>query len=291
MLIQNLDFFEPTCTICPLWLGIHKVNQAVKPLLPDGAKARRVYLSLRDQIADGRFADGKNLPAEQKLAEIFDVSRVTVRRALDALDAAGLIERRAGSGTKVRAACQTGQPLSMNLTTLMPQLVEMGQSTTARLLSFSYSAAPAFVANAMELEADETVQIAVRVRSAEDTPFSHLTTYVPAEIARNYSENDLATIPLFKLLERGGVQIKEAHQSVSATLAGPEVADALGIAVGSALLSLRRVVRDMDGNGVEYLSALYRPDMFRLEMPLSRVGNRSARHWEPAIGKSDEGEG
>ena len=125
------------------------MNKAVKPLLPEGAKARRVYLSLRDQIADGRLVDGECLPAEQRLAERFAVSRVTIRRALEALAAAGLIERRAGSGTKVCASGHAGRPLSMNLSTLMPQLVEMGQSTTARLLSFSYGSAPEFVASAV----------------------------------------------------------------------------------------------------------------------------------------------
>jgi GntR family transcriptional regulator len=108
---------------------------------------------------------------------------------------------------------------------------------------------------------------------------------VPAQIAQNYSENDLATTPLFQLLERSGVQIKEAHQSVGATLAGPEVAEALEVEVGSALLSLRRVVRDVNGSGVEYLAGLYRPDMFRLEMPLTRVGRGTERHWEPTIGQ------
>ncbi|WP_420339249.1 MAG: GntR family transcriptional regulator [Labrenzia sp.] len=264
------------------------MNKHAKSVLPEGAKARQVYLSLRDQISDGRFQDGQTLPGEQKLSEVFGVSRVTVRRALDALAASGLIIRRAGSGTTVSTAGQLDKPVAMNLATLMPQLVEMGQSTTARLLSFSYDAAPDFVASALGLPGDEQVQIATRVRSTNQTPFSHLTTYVPAEIARNYSENDLATTPLFKLLERGGVQIKDAHQSVSATLAGPEVADALEVAVGSALLSLRRVVKDVDGNGVEYLAGLYRPDMFRLEMPLTRVGDGNARHWEPAIGKAHE---
>ncbi|MEP3048624.1 MAG: GntR family transcriptional regulator [Roseibium sp.] len=261
------------------------MNNPAKSQLPDGAKARRVYLSLRDQIADGRLADGVNLPAEQKLTEIFGVSRVTIRRALDSLAEAGLVIRRPGSGTTVNTSGQPGKPMAMNLATLMPQLVEMGQNTTARLLSFSYDTAPGFVANALQIEPGVQVQVAIRVRSADQIPFSHLTTYVPAEIASNYSENDLATTPLFKLLELSGVQIRDAHQSVSASLAGPEVAEALGIAVGSALLSLRRVVRDVDGNGVEYLSALYRPDMFQLEMPLSRVGNGGSRHWQPAIGK------
>ncbi|WP_435140339.1 GntR family transcriptional regulator [Pseudopelagicola sp. nBUS_19] len=256
--------------------------------LPEGAKARRVYLSLRDQISVGQFSEGETLPGEQKLAEAFGVSRVTVRRALDALTQCGLIERRAGSGTKVRARPSNDNRAAMDFNTLMPQLVEMGQQTTARLLSFSYDNAPDFVATAMGLKKLPKVQIATRVRSIDDVPFSHLTTYVPSQIAQNYSENDLATSPLFKLLERSGVQIKEAHQSVSATLAGPDVAEALEVDVGSALLSLHRVVRDVDGNGVEYLSGLYRPDMFRLEMPLTRVSQGTTRHWEPAIGRGEK---
>ncbi|MDG1239800.1 GntR family transcriptional regulator [Planktomarina sp.] len=258
-------------------------------ILPEGVKARRVYLSVRDQITAGDLRDGETLPGEQKLAEAFGVSRVTVRRALEALAQGGLIERRAGSGTRVRARSASGQRAAINFNTLMPQLVEMGQKTTARLLSFSYGGAPDFVSSAMGFERDTKVQIATRVRLAANIPFSHLTTYVPAQIAQSYSENDLATTPLFQLLERSGVKIKEAHQSVSATLAGPEVAEALGVEVGSALLSLRRVVRDLNGSGVEYLTGLYRPDMFRLEMPLTRVGQGSARHWEPAIGQDEGG--
>ncbi len=256
--------------------------------LPKGTKAQRVYLSLRDQITGGSLSDGNSLPGEQRLAETFGVSRVTVRRALDALAKTGLIERRAGSGTTVCRGLNVNKPIAMNFSTLMPQLVEMGQSTTARLLSFSYGKAPDFVMRAMGLNAIDDVQIAIRVRSTKKTPFSHLTTYVPAVIAKNYSEDDLASQPLFALLERSGVEIEAAHQSVSATLAGPEVASALGVSVGSALLSLRRVVRDVNGNGVEYLSGLYRPDMFRLEMPLTRVGQGPARHWEPAIGQEGD---
>jgi GntR family transcriptional regulator len=257
--------------------------------LPEGAKARRVYLSLRDQISDGRLSDGESLPGEQRLAKSFEVSRVTIRRALEALTETGFIEKRAGSGTIVRSAALKSKRASMNFNTLMPHLVEMVNSTTARLLSFSYSQAPEFVVQAMSLEPLVKVQIATRVRSADGTPFSYLTTYVPASIAQHYSEDDLATTPLFKLLERSGVQIVEAHQSVSATLAGPDVAEALEIAVGSALLSLKRVMRDVDGNGVEYLYALYRPDMFSLEMPLSRIGEGKGRHWEPSIGQSERG--
>jgi GntR family transcriptional regulator len=85
------------------------------------------------------------------------------------------------------------------------------------------------------------------------------------------------------LLERSGVTVESAQQSVTATLAAPEVAAALGVSVGSPLLSLRRVVRDSAGQAVEYLAALYRADLFRLEMTLNRVGVDDKRHWEPVI--------
>ena len=258
--------------------------------LPEGGKARRVYLLLKDEMSSGAYGPGSTLPGEQRLAEQFGVSRVTIRRALDALNADGLIERRAGSGTTVRRIGGGQNGMRVDFATLMPQLVDMGQRTTARLLSFAYGDAPQGVCEAMNLAEGARVQTAVRIRLIDGEPFSHLTTCVPEEIAANYTEADLATTPLFRLLERSGVQVADAHQSVSASLASPDVADALGVSVGSALLSLRRVVRDTEGRGVEYLSALYRPDLFRLEMSMARVGDADSRHWEPVIATPNGGE-
>ena len=252
--------------------------------LPEGGKARRVYLLLRDDIARGVFDDGTTLPGEQRLAEQFEVSRVTIRRALEALARDGLIERRVGSGTIARPG-QTGvRPLVGDFATLMPQVAQMGEATDARLLAFAYGPPTTPVARALGLDAGDRVQTAVRVRLLKGRPFSHLTTHVPEAIAQNYSEADLATTPLFRLLERSGVSIAGADQTVSASLAPPDVADALDVAVGSALLLIERVVRDTDGHGVEHLTALYRPDLFHLSMSLHRVGGREDRHWEPVIG-------
>lgn len=254
--------------------------------LPEGGKARRVYLLLRDEISNGVFKQGARLPGEHKLAESFDVSRITIRRALDALAADGWIEKKPGAGSVVRATNQDNRRLSADFATLIPYLVQMDKNTTARLLSFSYHRAPSAVAEALGLEEGAEVQKAVRVRSLEGQTFSHLTTYVPKEIALSYDEADLATQPLFRLLERSGVSVQSARQSVTAAMATPDVADALGISVGAPLLYVQRIVRDAEGQGVEHLSALYRPDLFRLEMDLARVGTGEARHWAPVIGGS-----
>ena len=253
------------------------------PDVPEGGKARRVYLLLRGEVAGGGLRPGDTLPGEDRLAARFGVSRVTVRRALKALAEEGLISRKAGAGTVVCDRGFAGAGLAADFASLMPQLVEMESRTTARLLAFSYGAAPDPVARALGLEPGARVQCAQRVRMLDGQAFSHLTTHVPEAIAGGYTEADLATTPLFRLLERSGVTVAEAHQSVSATLAAPDVAEALGVAVGAPLLSLVRVVRDAAGRGVEHLSALYRADLFRLEMTLSRVGAAHNRHWAPVL--------
>lgn len=253
--------------------------------LPEGGKSRRVFLLLRDAIVGGHYPAGTLLPSEQRLAAMYEVSRVTVRRALDALAADGLIEKRTGAGSAVCAAIPT---MAADLTTLLPQIVAMGRQTEVRLLSFSYDVAPPQVAKALKLADRGRVQQAVRVRLANGRPFSHLTTFVPEAIAINFSEADLANTPLFELLERGGARIESARQSVTATLATPEVAAALEVSVGSALMSLTRTVYDDSGNGIEYLSALYRPDLFRLDMAMTRVNSDCGRHWQPVIGGAND---
>ncbi len=264
--------------------------QEVNSQIPSGDKARRVYLMLREAILRGAYPEGESLPGEQRLAATFEVSRVTVRTALQALDADGLIARRPGSSTRVSIGAMQRPRIAADFATLMPLLREISRTTQARLLECTYCQPPANVARALNLAGGESVQKAVRLRTLEGQPFSHLTTHVPADIARNFSEADLATIPLFRLLERSGVNIDSAEQSVTATLAVPEVAGDLAVSVGAALLSMERIVRDDTGRGVEHLSALYRPEMFSFEMTLSRKGNGASGYWTPIIAEPGNGD-
>jgi GntR family transcriptional regulator, arabinose operon transcriptional repressor len=84
-------------------------------------KHERVYSALRKEIQSGRLKKGDRLPSEAELVRTFGASRITVGRAVRDLQAAGLVERRAGSGTYVRSP-QTSGALSFGL--LIPDLGE-----------------------------------------------------------------------------------------------------------------------------------------------------------------------
>ncbi|AOO83921.1 GntR family transcriptional regulator [Bosea vaviloviae] len=243
-------------------------------------KARRIYLLLRERIASGEISPGTRLASEPALALQHGVSRVTIRRALDSLATDGLIDRRVGAGTFVREP-EAPRPIVADFSNMLTHLVEMGRRTGVRLLAFSYVQPPEAVAQALALGPGERTQRSVRVRLIDGQPFSYLTTHVPERIGLTYSEADLATVPLLTLLERSGALVERASQAISATLAGPDVAEALGLEIGSPLLSLTRVVLGPDGSGVEYLHALYRPDRYSFQMELHRAGEAGERRWSP----------
>jgi GntR family transcriptional regulator len=245
------------------------------------SKTRQVYLVLRDRIAGGRLDDQGALPPEQALAAEYGVSRVTVRRALAELEQEGLISRRRGAGTFVLGA--GAKPIVADFSDVLANLVAMGRDTAVRLLAFDYREPPAAIASTLKLNTGEKTQFSVRVRLIDGQPFSHLTTHVPQRIGVTYTEADLAARPLLSLLERSGVEIERATQEVTAVLATPEVAAALEVEVGSALLGTTRTVFAADGSGVEHLSALYRPDRYALHMEMVRTEDAGVRRWATVL--------
>lgn len=253
----------------------------------DQSKTRRFYLLMKERITSGALLPGHRLPSEPRLAAFHHLSRVTIRRALDGLSRDGLIIRKPGAGTFVRDGV-AGSPVAADLTDMLAQLVTMGRATRVKLLSFEYGEPPPAVAQDLRLEHGEQTQRAERVRTLDGVPFSYLLTYVPASIGRTYTRKELGAVPLLELIGRSGVIATAARQTISATLAGPEVAAALGVDVGSPLLSLVRVVSARDGSGIEYLSALYRPDVHVFRMEMKRAGDGASHSWRPARDQNEK---
>jgi GntR family transcriptional regulator len=245
-------------------------------------KYHQIYLVLREQLGEGRFAEG--LPGELALMQQFGVARVTVRRALEQLSSEGLISRNPGRRTRPTAAAAhepraaDGVPRA-NLRGLLENLVTMGLHTSVKVVDVATVSASSQVAEALQLALGEAVQKAVRVRSSRAGPLSHITTYVPERIARRFGRRELNRKPILLLLEESGVKVGRAHQTISARLADNVLAEHLEVSVGSALLAVRRLVYDDAERPVQWLHGFYRPDRYTYEMQLSRVGSIDAKVW------------
>jgi len=251
----------------------------------------RLYVILRDRIASGAYPEGAVLPSEFELTAAFSVSRITAKRALDELATEGLVERVRGRGTTVtdRAAALVGaQPITASIDGLLENLNAIGRETSVEVIEFGYVPAPDFVRTRLELAPNARAQRAVRVRSLDGEPLSQSTTYVPESIGRAYSAKDLASTPIIDLIERAGVVVGAAEQSISATLADSLIASRLKVGVGAPLLLMKRCVRDTSGKPAQYIEILYRPDRFEYRMSLTREQAAGHGRFPPArpTGKS-----
>ena len=251
------------------------------------AKAKQVYLVLRDRILSGASGFGAKLPTENELADLHGVSRVTVRRALGELARERLIERRRSSGTRVIYR-PSPAPVTADISGVLANLADMGRRTAVKLMSFDYVPAEGTVAQTLGVAPDQLLQRSVRVRSVDGVPFSYLTTHVPESISVTFTRQELGSRPLLELLERAGVKVESARQRISAGLASPDVAEALDVRTGSPVLELVRVSFDQLGRGVEHLHALYRPDRYAFEIDLVRSGADDTKAWSPVVRGKDK---
>lgn len=247
-------------------------------------KYHQVYLVLREQLHEGKFAEG--FPGELALMQQFSVARVTIRRALSQLAEEGLIRREPGRGTRAllpdRSEHNDSTPhksQQARLTGLLENLVSMGLRTTVKVLSVQRIPAPREVALSLQMQEGELAQKAQRVRYTKEGPLSHITTWVPERIAKGFGRKELTQKPILMLLEESGVKVGRAQQSISAKLADAVIAQHLDVAVGSALLAVSRLIYDIDDNPIQWLHGLYRPDRYEYQMQLSRVGGIDAKVW------------
>ncbi|MGA7804936.1 GntR family transcriptional regulator [Bradyrhizobium sp.] len=227
----------------------------------------QVFLVLQDGIAERRYAPSEALPAEEELAKLFGVSRVTIRAAMETLDALGLVERRQGVGTFVRELPRP-EPLTIPMMDLLARSREIVRTTTAHVVEFGFEPAPRHVCAHFHAGPNELFQRAVRIRTMRDRPIMQVTTYIPESIGRQFGRDDLEGGSLYAILARFGITFASGEQLVTAAAADPVVAGRLNVAIGAPLLKVMRVHVDVMGRPIQHFELLAPPATYQLRMPL-----------------------
>src|SRR6202789_1785125 len=168
------------------------------PLKPGPLLYSRVESVLAAEIADGSLKPADQVPTEDSLIARFEVSRITVRRAIQNLVSRGLVEIKRGRGTFV-AAPKITQELT-ELTGFVEDMRALGRKPTARVMSKEVVTADSTVARHLALTKGERVVRIRRVRLADGIPISFDETYLPFEIGREIITNNLKVEPIFSLL-------------------------------------------------------------------------------------------
>ena len=228
----------------------------------------QVRETIRRQVKAGKLIDESGrLMTEAELGKHFGVSRITIRNAIKPLVDEGMFERERGRGTFLRS----NQPENWvgRLMGFSETIKDAGYQTGARILLQGMT-------NRHDAEVrrqlhERAVWQLKRVRLADDTPIAIEHAFYPPDVGLELEKRDLTSIVMYRVFEAEiGFNIKEATQTISASLADATAAKLLGVKAGSPLLSIERLTVNMDGRPLELLRSVYLPNYFRLSINLTR---------------------
>lgn len=224
----------------------------------------QVVQGIEAAIHGGTLPAGTRLDNEIDLAAQLNLSRPTMRKAMDELVRSGLLVRKRGVGTQV-VASQVRRHLE--LSSLFDDLQRSGSRPQTDVLSFSHVDADEPTRKALQLGDGARVYHFTRLRSVDGKPLALMENSVRDDITE-MNEAELAKRGLYEILRTAGVNFRLANQRIGAVTANEYQAKLLGTEVGAALVTMERTAVDDTGRAVETGHHVYRADSYSFEMTL-----------------------
>ncbi|HWA00195.1 MAG TPA: GntR family transcriptional regulator [Caulobacterales bacterium] len=221
--------------------------------------------ALRDAIQKKVLSPEEALPAERDIAEEFNVSRVTVRKALDGLVSEGLLSRRQGAGTWVAARVEKS---FSKLTSFSEDMRARGRVPHSTWLSKTAGEVTPAESLMLGLSPGAGVYRFSRIRFADSTPMALEYSSIPAFCLPS---PDAVDVSLYEALERHGHRPKRALQRLRAVLFTAEQGELLHVQPNSAGLLIERHAFLKDGRIVELTQSYYRGDAYDFVAELSET--------------------
>lgn len=214
----------------------------------------------------GGMSYGDSLPAERELAERLDVSRMTLRRAMDDLVVEGVVTRRRGAGTYL-----TRPRLSRRLamTSFTEDMIRRGRVPSTRTLEFRQRRADRATSQRLRVPIGEPVFAFSRLRLADGEPMAIERSTIQSALVPGLTAQDLEGSWYSLLADRYGIHVESASFNVEPILPDARIASWLEVPTTQPCLRLK--IESLDGRGrvVETGEATFRGDTYSLSAELS----------------------
>ena len=220
----------------------------------------QIHNEIRKEIESGKWAVGERIPSERQLSQDFDVSRMTLRQAIQTLVDEGILQRQVGSGTYVASSKVQEK---MTGTTSFTEITEsQGKRPSSKTVSYHVADPSISELEKLKLKEGDQVLRMERIRYADKQPICFEVATIPIGIVNSLNKKDI-TSSLYKALEdKAGLKLGNAAQTVSAILASEKIANFLNVKRGSAVLRVRQITTLDDGRPFEYVRSQYAGDRF-----------------------------
>ncbi len=229
----------------------------------------QIYEHFREKIEAGDYPVGMRLPREIDLAKTFEVSRHTVRKALDRLHTEGLVYRTKGVGTFVKSV-KAGYNLS-NVSSFTEIIEGQQGRPNSTVLRADLIEPTEEVSNKLALGPEEKCYLVERIRKDGEDKLCYEQAYISAEHCPDIDRRVTPKTSLFNLYENVyGLPIESGDYSLEATKPTSKVADLLDVDIDASLLFMRANIFLSDGSPLYYVKAYYVGEKYVFTVTLSR---------------------
>ncbi|MEC4200437.1 MULTISPECIES: GntR family transcriptional regulator [Bacillus] len=231
-----------------------------------------IYYQIETEIK--KLAETKDLkpgdliPSEREFAEKYEVSRMTVRQAVNNLVNEGILVRQRGKGTFI-AEPKIEQPLK-GLTSFSEDMKSRGMRPGTKMLGFGVIPCDQSIARKLEIHEGASVYEVKRIRLADDIPMAYEISYLPADLINGLTE-DIMSASLYDYVENTlSLTIDRAAQTLEPAIASPAESEPLDIEEGAPVLLIERLSYLDDGRPFEVVKSVYRGDRYKFVIDMKR---------------------
>lgn len=223
---------------------------------------------IKQQIEIGILKEEAVIPSEREYAQKFQISRMTVRQAINNLVSEGYLKRQKGRGTFVSKK-KVEQELQ-GMTSFTEDMLSRGMNPSSTLLSFQIIPAEKKTALDLRIDENEPVYKIKRIRLADGAPMALETAFIPVKLVPGLTEEN-SNLSLYQYIEENlSLSISEATQEIEASIANSHDADVLGIQIGDPILLIERISYLQNEIPFELVKSTFRADRYRFIHTMKR---------------------
>lgn len=222
----------------------------------------------RTLIESGKLTEGYKIPTEEEMCDHFNVSRITIRRALDGLMQEGFIYKQQGKGSFVTTK-KTDIQLN-HLQGFNEEMKALGFTPSTVLISMELIPPTEIIAASLGITGTQKVYVITRLRCADGMPMAIEKVHMPFSRFAGIEQEDLTQSLYAILRQKFGCEFIKAKQSIKASCATDSDCELLEIKPGKPVLLINRITYEQSGKPFEFVQSTYRGDKYQFNVTIEK---------------------
>jgi len=229
-----------------------------------------LYKQLKEKIlqdiSNQIYKPGDKIPSQNELAKLYDVSRVTVKQALNELIYSGVLSTQKGKGTFVKDL-PYNKYITNRLGGFTESIEKIGYKAYTKVIDVACIVSNKYLATKLQVEIGHPIVHLKRIRMVNDVPLTLENSYLNKSLIGNIelTKDNLENKSLYRLLkEKANIELSHAEEKINAVLCDTETAELLKISKDEPILFIKRKTYIKDNVPIEYCENYVRSDVYNI---------------------------